>query len=173
MSNEQINKNLCTNFIPPNNDIKFNDINNINNNLNHIILNNNNTFLNDNNSINFFQNTLNNIIQLNNIYNDFYSNNYINYNNNINDGFLLNNLLINNASFPFINILSMMNLFNSLNYQKWATPTIEYNSNNYIGLKELNNKNVKNFLLNKNNNLSNDNINKQIYSLKFNKINLI
>ena len=118
MSNEQINKNSCTNFIPPNNDIKFNGINNINNNLNHIILNNNNTFLNDNNSINFFQNTLNNIIQLNNIYNDFYSNNYINYNNNINDGFLLSHLLINNANIPFLNFLSLMNLFNSLNYQK-------------------------------------------------------
>ena len=118
MSNEQINKNLCTNFIPPNNDIKFNDINNINNNLNHIILNNNNTFLNENNNINLFQNSLNNIIQLNNIINDFYSNNYINYYNNINDGFLLSNCLINNANIPFLNILSMMNLFNSLNYRK-------------------------------------------------------
>ena len=118
MSNEQINKNSCTNFIPPNNDIKFNDINNINNNLNHIILNNNNTFLNENNNINFFQNSLNNIIQSNNIYNDFYSNNYINYYNNINDGFLLSNCLINNANIPFLNIISMMNLFNSLNYRK-------------------------------------------------------
>ena len=118
MPNEQINKNLCTNFIPPNNDIKFNDINNINNNLNHIILNNNNTFLNNNNNINFFQNTLNNIIQLNNNYINFLSNNYINYNNNINDGFLLSNFLINNANIPFLNILSIMNLFNSFNYRK-------------------------------------------------------
>ena len=115
MSEGQINKNLSTNFIPPSNDKQFNDTNYISNNLNHIILNNNNTFLNNNNNFHFFQNTLNNIIGLNNIYNNFLSNNYINYNNNINDGFLLSNLLLFNSNIPFLSILSMINLFNSLN----------------------------------------------------------
>lgn len=114
MSEGQINKNLNANFIPPNNDKQFNDINNINNYLNHIILNSNNTFLNDKINFNFFQNTLNNIIGLNNIYNAFLSNNYINYNNNINDGFLSSNLLSYNSNFPFLSILSTINLFNSL-----------------------------------------------------------
>ena len=118
MPEEQIIKNINTNFIPPNNDIQFNDINNINNNLNHIILNKNNTFLNDNNNINFFENTLNNIVQLNNIYNNFLSNTYINYNNNTNDGFLLRNLLINSTNIPFLNVFSMFNLFNLLKNQK-------------------------------------------------------
>ena len=117
MSEGQINKNLSTNFIPPNNDKQFNGINNINNNLNHIIINNNNnTFLNNNNNFNFFQNTLNNIIGLNNIYNTFLSNNYINYNNNINDGFILSNLLL--CNFNILNILSMINFFNSSNNRK-------------------------------------------------------
>ena len=111
-------KNINTNFIPPNNDKQFKDISNINYNLNHIILNNNNTFLNNNNNFNFFQNTLNNIIGLNNIYNNFLSYNYINYNNNINDGFLLNNLLLSNSNISVLNILSMLNLFNTLNNSK-------------------------------------------------------
>ena len=43
-----------------------------------------------------------------------------------------------------------------------SIPTIENNSNNDTRLKELNYKNTKNFQLNKNNKLSNDNINIQI-----------
>ena len=56
---------------------------------------------------------------------------------------------------------------------KISIPTFENNSNNDTGLKELNNKKARNFQLNKNNKLSNDNINIQIKSLKLNKINLI
>ena len=129
-SDEQINKFLRTNFIPPNNDIKFNDINNITNNLNHIILNNNNTFLNSNNNFYFFGNTLNNIIQLNNFYNNFFMNNYINYNNNLNDGFLLGGLFINNANIPFSYTLPIINSFNSLKNQNLAS--MADNSNNNI-----------------------------------------
>ena len=151
-SNERINKNLSINFIPPNNDIKLNSSNYINNYSNHFLLNKKNTFLNINNNI---LNTLNNIKLIDNIYNDFILNNYNNYYNNLNDNFLINFLLANNPNAPFRNVLSMINLFNSLINHNSNMRTMEANSNNNIALKEQSN----NTSLNKNNKLTNDNTN--------------
>ena len=150
-SRDNEHKNSTTNFLNSN-DVKYNNINVVNNNININIINEKNTFLNINNN---FQNTLNNLIQLNKFYNDFLMTNYINYYNN--DGILLRNLLVNNNNnFPFINILSTINLFNSLGNQKLKDTSMKDNSINDGKLKELNNKNGTNTLLNKNNNISND-----------------